>query len=62
MSFFTATTLLRQVQLLVMRYNGYFKYNPLDMGEQSQVVLTFEDVHKANKFTVMLYISEMKHF
>ena len=61
-SFFTQTKILRQVQTLVKRYNGYFKYNPLIMQDSAQVALTFEDVMSANKFSIMLRISEMKHF
>ena len=62
MSFYSKTKNLKHVQNLVKRYDGRFLYNPFVIGEQANVVLTFDNMNNANKFNLMNYITEQLFF
>lgn len=62
MSFYTPVTNLVRMQNLVKRYDGRFKCNPLPIGERAKVDLSFEDAHNANRFSLLLHITEQKFF
>lgn len=63
MTFYTKTNLLWAIQRLVKKYDGRFVYNPYEVfGGKSRVTISFDDVHNANKFNRMVYITEQRYF
>lgn len=51
LTFYAPTKFARYVQLLVMKYGGYFEHNPLFMfTDKSQFKINFEDIVSADDF------------
>lgn len=62
MSFWCRVKNLIHIQNLVKQYNGRFVYNPLIIKNQANVVLSFEEIDKANKFNAMKCVTEQSYF
>ena len=56
-TFFAPTKFSRDVQLAVMKHNGWFIQNPLKMfNDESRFEIGFHEVHDMNKFMARVHI------